>query len=300
MAARSISSASLTFGLVSIPVRLFPATSSKSVRFNLLHAKDMSRIQEKIFCPVEEKIIDRSELVRGYEIEKGRYVTFTDEELKKLEAAADRAVEIEEFIPVSEVDPVYFENSYLLGCEPTSAKAYHLLKEAMAKAGRVGVAKFTMRGKERVVLIRPHDDGLMLHTMYYEDEIRSFKEIDHGVDAPVKDSELALAQRLIADLTQKKFDPAKYHDHYRERVVEAAEQKLAGHEVAEPTPQERRGNVIDLMGALKASLEKRGVAFSGEDGKESAKSSKAEQEAEQPPREERKAHAKRSRARGAR
>jgi DNA end-binding protein Ku len=159
-----------------------------------------------------------------------------------------------------------------------------------------------MRGKERVVLIRPHDDGLMLHTMYYEDEIRSFKEIDHGVDAPVKDSELALAQRLIADLTQKKFAPSKYHDHYRERVVEAAEQKLAGHEVAEPTPQERRGNVIDLMGALKASLEKRGVAFSGEDGKASAKSSKAEAEAdaEQPPREERKAHAKRSRSRAAR
>jgi len=298
MAARSISTASLTFGLVSIPVRLFPATSSKSVRFNLLHAKDMSRIQEKIFCPVEEKIIDRSELVRGYEFEKGRYVTFTDEELKKLEAQADHAVEIEEFIPVSEVDPVYFENSYLLGCEPTSAKAYHLLKEAMTKAGRVGVAKFTMRGKERLVLIRPHDDGLMLHTMYYEDEIRSFKEVDHGADAPVKDSELALAQRLIADLTQKKFAPSKYHDHYRERVIEAAEQKLAGHEVAEPTPQERRGNVIDLMGALKASLEKRGVAFNAEDGKTSEKSSKAEHpEAEA---EERKPQPKRSRSRGAR
>jgi DNA end-binding protein Ku len=296
MAARSISTASLTFGLVSIPVRLFPATSSKSIRFNLLHAKDMSRIQEKIFCPVEDKIIDRSELVRGYEIEKGRYVTFTDEELKKLEAQADHAVEIEEFIPVSEVDPVYFENSYLLGCEPTSAKAYHLLKEAMSKTGRVGVAKFTMRGKERLVLIRPHDDGLMLHTMYYEDEIRSFKEVDHGADAPVKDSELALAQRLIADLTQKKFVPSKYHDHYRERVVEAAEQKLAGHEVAEPTPQERRGNVIDLMGALKASLEKRGVAFNGEDGNTSEKSSKA---AEQPEAEESKPQAKRSRPRRA-
>lgn len=296
MAARSISTASLTFGLVSIPVRLFPATSSKSVRFNLLHDKDKSRIQEKIFCPVEEKIIDRSELVRGYEIEKGRYVTFTDEELKKLEAQADRAIEIAEFIPVTEVDPVYFENSYLLGCEPTSAKAYHLLKEAMTKAGRVGLAKFTMRGKERLVLIRPHDDGLMLHTMYYEDEIRSFKEIDHGVDAPVKDSELSLAQRLIADLTEKKFEPAKYKDNYRERVIEAAEQKLAGHEVAEPTPEARRGNVIDLMGALKASLKKRGVAFNAEAGEESAKPSKAEQS--EP--EERKAHPKRSRSRGAR
>ena len=293
MAARSISTASLTFGLVSIPVRLFPATSSKSVRFNLLHEKDKSRIQEKIFCPVEEKIIDRSELVRGYEIEKGRYVTFTDEELKKLEAQADRAIEISEFIPVTEVDPVYFENSYLLGCEPTSAKAYHLLKEAMNKAGRVGLAKFTMRGKERLVLIRPHDDGLMLHTMYYEDEIRTFKEIDHGADTPVKDSELSLAQRLLADLTQKKFEPSKYKDNYRERVIAAAEQKMAGQEIAEPTPEAHRGNVIDLMSALKASLEKRGVAF---DGEQSAKSSKAGRAAP----EERKTEPKRARSRGAR
>lgn len=269
MPPRSISTASLTFGLVSIPVRLFPATSSKTIRFNLLHAKDKSRIQEKIFCPVEEQIVDRSELVRGYEVEKGRYVTFTDEELKKLEAQADHAIEISEFIPVTEVDPVYFENSYLLGCEPTSAKAYHLLKEAMANANRVGVAKFTMRGKERLVLIRPFDKGLMLHTMYYEDEVRSFKEIDHGADAPVKESELNLAQRLIADLTEKKFNPEKYKDTYRERVIEAAEQKMAGHEITESAPEVRKGQVIDLMSALKESLKKRGVAI-GADRKEDA------------------------------
>ena len=218
MPARSISTASLTFGLVSIPVRLFPATSSKSVTFHLLHAKDQSRIQQKIYCPKEDKIVDRSELVRGYEVEKDRYVTFTDEELKKLEAQADRAVEISEFIPATEVDPVYFENSYLLGCEPVSAKAYHLLKEAMTRAGRVGVAKYTMRGKERLVLIRPYDGGLMLHTMYYNDEIRSFGEIDHGAGAAVKESELGLAQRLITDLTQKKFNPSEFKDDYRQRV----------------------------------------------------------------------------------
>ncbi len=209
MPARSISTASLTFGLVSIPVRLFPATSSKSVSFHLLHAKDMSRIQQKIYCPKEDKIVDRSELVRGYEVEKDRYVTFTDEELKKLEAQADRAVEITEFIPASEVDPVYFENSYLLGCEPTSAKAYHLLQEAMTKADKVGVAKYTMRGKERLVLIRPYDGGLMMHTMYYNDEIRSFGEIDHGANAPVKESELGLAQRLLDDLTQKEIQAGR-------------------------------------------------------------------------------------------
>lgn len=269
MPARSISTASLTFGLVSIPVRLFPATSSKSVSFHLLHATDMSRIQQKIYCPKEDKIVDRSELVRGYEIEKDRYVTFTDEELKKLEAQADRAVEITGFIPASEVDPVYFENSYLLGCEPTSAKAYHLLQEAMTKAGRVGVAKYTMRGKERVVLIRPYEGGLMLHTMYYNDEIRAFGEIDHGANAPVKDSELALAQRLLDDLTQKKFDPSEFKDNYRERVIEAAEHKLAGHELTEPAPEVRQGKVIDLMSALKESLKKRGVAVN-EDREEAA------------------------------
>ena len=267
MPPRSVSTASLTFGLVSIPVRLFPATSSKTIRFNLLHAKDMSRIQEKIFCPVEEQIVDRSELVRGYEVEKGRYVTFTDEELKQLEAQSDHAIEIAEFIPVTEVDPVYFENSYLLGCEPTSAKAYHLLKEAMANANRVGVAKFTMRGKERLVLIRPFDKGLMLHTMYYEDEVRSFKEIDHGADAPVKESELNLAKRLITDLTEKKFNPEKYKDTYRERVIEAAGQKMAGHQFTESAPEVRKGQVIDLMSALKESLKKRGVSI-GADRKE--------------------------------
>ena len=277
MPARSISTASLTFGLVSIPVRLFPATSSKSVTFHLLHAKDLSRIQQKIYCPKEDKIIDRSELVRGYEVEKDRYVVFTDEELKKLEAQTDHAIEISEFIPVTEVDPVYFENSYLLGCEPVSAKAYHLLQEAMTKAGRVGVAKFTMRGKERLVLIRPYDGGLMLHTMYYNDEIRSFGEIDHGAGAAVKESELGLAQRLISDLTQKKFNPSEFKDTYRQRVLEAAEQKLAGHELTEPAPEARRGKVIDLMSALKESLRKRGVAINADRGEEAPATSEREQ-----------------------
>jgi DNA end-binding protein Ku len=277
MPPRSISTASVTFGLVSIPVRLFPATSSKSVAFHLLHAKDQSRIQQKIYCPKEDKIVDRSELVRGYEVEKDRYVTFTDDELKQLEAQNDRAIEITEFIPVTEVDPVYFENSYLLGCEPTSAKAYHLLQEAMTKEGKVGVAKFTMRGKERLVLLRPYDKGLMLHTMYYNDEIRAFGEIDHGANAPVKESELELAQRLLADLTQKKFEPDQFKDNYRERVIEAAERKLAGHELTEPSPEVSHGKVIDLMSALKESLKKRGVAIEAKRGAEAPGSSPAEE-----------------------
>ena len=260
MPARPISAGMISFGLVSIPVRLFSATSPKSVSFHLLHEKDNSRIQQRIYCPVDDKIIDRAELVRGFEIEKGRYVTFTDEELKSLEAQGDHAIDISEFIPLSEVDPIYFENGYYLGCESGSAKAYRLLADAMAQSSRVALATYTMRGKEHLVLIRPYAKGLMLHTMYYGDEIRSVDEVDRGINVEAKRAELDLATRLIDDLTQKKFDPEKFHDNYRERVLEAAHRKQEGQEVTEAPPEERKGKVIDLMAALKASLEKRGAA----------------------------------------
>jgi DNA end-binding protein Ku len=260
MASRPISSGNISFGLVSIPVRLFNATSSKSVSFNLLHAKDGSRIQQKIYCPVDDAIIDRSELVRGYEIEKGRYVTFTDEELKALEAREDHAIDISEFVPLSAVDPLYFENSYYLGAEPGAGKAYKLLCQAMADAKKIALGKYTMRGKEHLVLIRPYAKGLMLHTVYYADEVRPVEEIDRATDEPVREAELALAKRLIDELTHDKFDPSKYNDNYRERVLEAAQKKVAGEQVSEAPAEPRRGQVIDLMAALKASLEKRGKA----------------------------------------
>lgn len=260
MAARPVGNGNISFGLVSIPVRLFPATRSKSVSFNLLHGKDLSRIQQKIFCPVEGAIIERSELVRGYEVAKDRYVTFTDEELKTLEAhGADHAIEITEFVPLAQIDPLYFENAYYLGCEPASAKAYRLLAEAMTATGRVALGRFTMRGKEHVVVIRPYEKGLMLHTIYYADEVRPVEEIDRGAQEAVKESELGLAQRLIDELTAKKLDLSKYHDTFRERVVEAAQQKIAGEQVSEAPEAPRRGQVIDLMAALKASLAKRGA-----------------------------------------
>src|SRR5499427_9969391 len=197
MPPRSIATASITFGLVSIPVRLFPATSSKAISFNLLHAKDNSRIQQKIYCPVDDAIIDRSELVRGYEVEKGRYVTFTDEELKKLEARNEHAIEITEFLPLERVDPVYFEESYYLGSEANAAKAYRLLADAMSQSGRVALGSFTMRGKEHLVLIRPFGKGLMLHTVYYSDEVRPAEDIDQAGSEPVKEAELTRAKRLI-------------------------------------------------------------------------------------------------------
>src|ERR1700724_2623809 len=209
MPSRAISRSSIFLGLVSIPVEVFPATASKSVHFNLLHAKDNSRIQEKIYCASEEKPIDRSELVHGFQIQKGKYVTFTNEELKKLESGAGHEIEIMQFIPISEVDPVYFAGAYLLGCGSGSSKAYHLLNAAMTKSQRAALAKFVMRGKEHLVLIRPYGDVLMLHTMHYADEIRSSKAIDSGTKASVGTSELKLAERLIEDLSQEKFKPDK-------------------------------------------------------------------------------------------
>jgi DNA end-binding protein Ku len=258
MASRPIANGNISFGLVSIPVKLFSAARSKSVSFNLLHEKDRSRIQQRIYCPVDDAIIDRSELVRGYEIEKGRYVVFTDEELKNLEASgSEHAIEITEFLPLREVDPVYFEESYFLESDHGSGKAYRLLTDAMASTERVALGRYTMRGKEHIVLLRPYAKGLMLHTLYYGDEVKAADEFDRSLNESVKETELTLAKRLIDDLTQKKFDPSQYHDTYRERVNEAAQQKVAGEEVTVAAKPVERGQVIDLMAALKASLEKR-------------------------------------------
>lgn len=268
MAARPIATGSISFGLVSIPVKLFTATRSKSVAFKLLHGKDQSRIQQKIYCPVDDAIIDRSELVRGYEIEKNAFVTFTDDELKALEAKDDHMIDISEFVPLAHVDPIYFENSYHLGCEPESARAYRLLTAAMDEMQVVALARYTMRNKEYTVIVRPYEQGLMLHTMYYSDEVVAASDVDRGKDTKIGAQELNLAKRLIKDLEQDKFDPTKYHDNYRERVVAAAQEKAEGHEVATSAPEPRKAKVIDLYDALKASLEKRGVAMAGKQEEE--------------------------------
>jgi DNA end-binding protein Ku len=276
MASRPVGNGNISFGLVSIPVRLFPATRSKSVSFNLLHAKDLSRIQQKIFCPVEGAIIDRGELVRGYEVAKDRYVTFTDEELKALEAhGGDHSIEIAEFVPLEQIDPIYFETSYYLGCEQGSAKAYRLLTDAMIRTGRVALGRFTLRGKEHVVVLRPYEKGLMMHTIYYADEVRSVEEIDRATNEAARESELELAERLIGELTSQRIDLTKYRDTFREKVEEAAQQKVAGQQVTETHEEPHRGQVIDLMAALKASLEKRGAA-----GPSRAQARDAQREAE--------------------
>jgi DNA end-binding protein Ku len=257
MAAHSIGSGTISFGLVSIPVKLFPATSSQSVSFNLLHAKCGNRIKQQRFCPVCNEVVERDALVRGYEFAKDQYVRVTDEELKGLEGEASQAIEISQFVPLSKVDPVFYERSYYLGADKGGEKAYRLLTSAMDKVDKVALAKFVMRGKENLVLVRPTQNGLMMHTMYFGDEVRNFEEIPKGESAKISDAEINLAIRLIDELSNDGFDPAEFEDEYRQRVLDLINKKAEGEEITIAAPQPKRAQVIDLMAALKESLEKK-------------------------------------------
>lgn len=256
MAAHAVGSGTISFGLVSIPVKLYTAASSESVSFNLLHAKCGSRIKQQRFCPVCNEVVENAGLVKGYQFAKDQYVRVPDEELKALEGEASQAIEISEFVPLATVDPIYFEKTYYLGADKGGGKAYRLLSDAMNKAGKVALAKFVMRGKENLVLVRSAKKGLMLHTMYFADEVRSFDEIGKGETAKVNDAEIDLAIRLIAELSKAEFKPEQFEDQYRQRVLDLINTKVAGKEITITEPLAQRAQVIDLMAALKESLEK--------------------------------------------
>jgi DNA end-binding protein Ku len=254
MPARSVGSGMVSFGLVSIPVRFYTATHSEAPSFNLLHQPCGSRIRQQVFCPRCERTVERSELVRGYEVAKDQYVTFTDEELRALETTASSSIDIQEFVPLAAIDPIYFETSHYLGPDKGGEKAYHLLVEAMRETSVVAVAQHVSRGKERLVLIRPLATGLVLHSLYYADEVRRFDEIVLGEAGQRRAGEMELAQQLIGQLTTKGFHPEQYRDHYRDRLREAVERKVAGQETTIAQPATPRAQVIDLMEALKQSL----------------------------------------------
>jgi len=257
MPPHSIGSGTISFGLVSIPIKMFTAASAGGVSFNQLHQKCGGRIRQQQICPTCNEVVERSALVKGYEFAKDQYVQFTEEELKALEGEASRMIDIAEFVPLDQVDPIYFEKTYYLGPDKGGDKPYRLLADAMAKTERVALAKFVMRGKESLVLIRPAQHGLMLHTMYFADEVRAFGEIDKGESATLKEGELGLALRLIEDLSHEEFKPDEYHDDYRQRVLDLVNLKVEGKEVTTVTPEVHRAQVIDLMDALKQSLAKR-------------------------------------------
>jgi DNA end-binding protein Ku len=247
----------ISFGLVSIPVKLYTAAASAAVSFNLLHAKCGSRIRQQTFCPTCNETVERSALVRGYEVAKDQYVRVADEELKGLEGEASKMIDIAGFVPLSSVDPIYFEKTYYLGPDKGGEKAYRLLADAMAKSERVALAKFVMRGKESLVLIRAAQDGLMLHTMYFADEVRNFGEIDRGQGAKIRDGEMELALKLIDGLSTDGFSPEEFTDEYRQRVLDMIQAKVEGKQIITLTPEAPKAQVIDLMEALKESLSKR-------------------------------------------
>jgi len=254
MPARSIGSGTISFGLVSIPIRVFVATHSEQLGFNMLHEACGTRIKQQLYCPQDERVIERNETIRGYQFAKDRYVRFTDEELKALEAEANRAIDIHEFVPLDKVDPIYFEDAHYLGPDKGAEKAYHLLADAMRATGKVALAQFVRGGKEHLVVIRPYDGGLVLHSMFYADEVRSIDEVDMGGEPKVRPNELQMAERLIEQLSSDDFRPDQYKDEYRERLQEVVQKKVAGEEVTIAEPEKPRAQVIDLMDALKASL----------------------------------------------
>ena len=280
MPPHSIGSGTISFGLVSIPIKLYTATSPAGVSFNMLHAKCGSRLRQQMFCPTDNVVVDRNDTVRGYEFAKDQYVRVNDQELKALEGEASKIIDIAEFVPLEKVDPIYFERTYYLGPDKGGEKAYRLLADAMAKSGRVALAKFVMRGKESLVLIRPAQGGLMLHTMYFADEVRDFSEIDRWQSAKIRPNELDLAGQLIDGLSNDEFHPEQYEDEYCHRVLDLVNQKVEGKEVTVAAPEAPRAQVIDLMEALKESLAKR--VASGEK-RPLAKAKRSEEAAPAPP-----------------
>lgn len=256
MPPRAIGSGAISFGLVSIPVKLYVAASSEAPSFNLLHAKCGNRIRQQRFCPVCDAVVEREDLIRGYEFAKDQYVRVTDDELKALEGEASEAIEISEFVPLAKVDPVYFERSYYLGPDKGGEKPYRLLADTMSQVGKVALAKFVLRGKENMVIVRSAANGLMMHTMYFASEVRNFDEIPKGESAKISSAETGLAVRLIDELSNDEFEPEKYQDEYSQRVLNLVNQKAEGQEIALAQPAPRRGQVIDLMAALKESLGK--------------------------------------------
>jgi DNA end-binding protein Ku len=243
----------ISFGLVSIPVRVYTATDEKTLRFNQLHEKDMGRIRYKRVCAKDGEEVPFDEIVKGYEYEKDHYVVLTDEELDSVPVESSRAIDIEQFVDISEIDPVYFKKSYYLAPEETGIKAYSLLREALREGGRVGIAKVSFRDKEHLAAIRLMDDVIVLDTMFWPDEIRpaEFEELDKAVKA--RPQEVQMAESLIENLTDK-WDPTRYSDEYREALLEIVEKKVAGEEI-EVVEAPEEAKVVDLMEALKQSVE---------------------------------------------
>ncbi len=242
----------ITFGLISLPVRLSAAARSETISFNQLHKQDNSRVKQVLYCIAEDKPVPRNDLVKGYEYEEGRYVVVDEEDIKKIQPKSAKVIEVLEFLEARDLDSVYLESSYYLQPEEAGEKAYTVLFEALKRTGRLGVAKLTMHNREHVVILRPGKKGLMLHTMYYQDEVRASEEFrtDSSI---VKEPEVAMAQQLI-DALVVPFEPAKYSDSYREALKAMIDAKISGHDVVNAPPAQELAPVVNIMDALQKSL----------------------------------------------
>ena len=251
--AASVWSGYLTFGLISMPVRLFSGARSSGISFNQLHRTDHHRVKQQLICPLDNQVLERSEIVKGYEYRKDEYVIIEPDEIKKIEPKTAKTMEILEFVKTSEVDPVYFESSYYMLPEEAGRRPYALLTKALEDSEFVAIAKLTMHNREYTVFLRPHKGGMMLHTMYYAEEVREVE----GFGAPeveIKDAEIKVAHQLIEALAGE-WDPEKYHDTFQENMKKLIETKLEGGEVQAVEQPKKLAPVVDLMAALKQSLE---------------------------------------------
>jgi DNA end-binding protein Ku len=266
---RAIWSGSVSFGLVNVPIKLVSGTSPKDVRFNQLHDADSGRINQKRVCSIDGEEVDYAHIVKGYDLGGGRYVVIDPDELRSIDPEATRTIDIEEFVDLVDIDPVYFEHSYYLVPDDRAEKAYALLVEAMAASGKVAIGRFVLRTKQYLVTLRPKDGVLVLSTMLFADEVIDLGELDVPTTEATKPSEreLGMAQQLVESLSAE-FDPTKYHDTYRERVLELIEKKAEGQEIAAVPEPAAAAPVVDLMAALEASL---AAARAGKDSEEGKK-----------------------------
>jgi DNA end-binding protein Ku len=250
--AASVWSGYLTFGLISLPVRLFSGARSSSISFNMLHRDDLQRVKQQLVCSADGQVIDRSDTVKGYEFRKGEYIVIEPEEIKKIEPRTAKTMEILEFVKTDEVDPVFFESSYYMIPEEAGRRPYALLTKALEESKYVAIAKLTMHNREYTVFLRPHEGGMMLHTMYYAEEVRKVEGFG-APDVELKDAEVKIAHQLIEALAAD-WDPEKYHDEFQENLKKLIETKLEGGLVAEVEKPKKMAPVVDLMSALKQSL----------------------------------------------
>src|SRR6202453_3053100 len=250
--AASVWSGYLTFGLISMPVKLFSDARSSGISFNMLHRDDLSRLKQQYVCLADGTVVERSDIVKGYEFRKDEYVVIEPEEIKKIEPKTAKTMEILEFVKSSEVDPVYFESSYYMVPDEAGRRPYALLTKAMEESEYVAIAKLTMHNREYTVFLRPHDGGMMLHTMYYKEEVREVEGFG-APDVELKDAEVKVAHQLIEALADE-WDPEKYHDTFQDNLKNLIQTKLEGGKIAEVEKPKKLAPVVDLMSALKQSL----------------------------------------------